>query len=106
MSSECAIVVAVAVIVSFCVSVTLCFNPLTLEVSDAFNEIKDKLAAGYDHTFMDNGGIDLHGLALVNGDAASAPGASTPLTINEAAHGFEDTQEDYYGLGGRGVSSG
>lgn len=38
----------------------------------AYNEIKEKLKeAGYDHAFMDNGEIDMHGIgiALQNRDA-------------------------------------
>jgi hypothetical protein len=50
-----------------------------LEVSKAaFDEIAAKLrAAGYDHAFRDAGEIDMHGLALVVGEAAPAT-ASVP----------------------------
>ncbi len=39
----------------------------TLEVSDrTFKEIKRKLKkAGYDHAFVDNNTIDMHGIGLV-----------------------------------------
>ena len=70
---------------------------VTLEVSAAaFDEIKQKLEdAGYDHTFMDSGGIDMHGLALVTGEAGVPPLGAKTLTINEAAHGFEDASDGY-----------
>lgn len=39
-----------------------------LEISKAaYDEIAGKLkAAGYDHVFMEDGAIDMHGLALIN----------------------------------------
>lgn len=39
---------------------------MELEISDlAYTEIKSKLeAAGYQHTFMDDGAIDMHGIAV------------------------------------------
>jgi hypothetical protein len=75
---------------------TVTHTYVTLEVSAAaFNEIKSKLEqAGYDHTFMDDGGIDMHGIALTK--AAAGPGTST-VTINEAAHGLEDYSQEESG---------
>ncbi len=39
---------------------------VTLEISDlAYQEIRSKLeAAGYQHTFMNDGAIDMHGIAV------------------------------------------
>lgn len=47
--------------------ITATHTYVTLEVSGAaYEEIATKLReAGYDHVFMDDGEIDMHGLALV-----------------------------------------
>jgi hypothetical protein len=50
----------------------------------AYDEIAAKLrAASYDHAFMENGTIDLHGLGLVLDADAAAPAADpAPIAVN------------------------
>lgn len=65
----------------------------TLEVSNAaYDEIAAKLKeAGYDHVFMEDGAIDMHGIGLVKVEAGDGieppqqPSKDCVLPLNEPA---------------------
>jgi len=71
---------------------------VVLEVSsDAYQEIKLKLkAAGYDHAFMSNGEIDMHGIAVSEDPTTTALflGAAARQVERAAAHGMVTHHKD------------